>query len=137
MKNIFITTLSLLVITVPCFAKEKVYTDIFTATVVSVYDGDTITVNLDALPAVFSDNLGIRVYGVDTPEMKGSDKAKAILARDFVRSQCKIGDKVKLSNIRRDKYFRLDADIECSGKNIGEELLKKGMGKPYFGGTKK
>lgn len=121
-----------------CFtahAAEKVYTQDFVATIVSIYDGDTITVDIDGLPEVFSKAIGIRVYGVDTPEIKGPHKAEAIKARDFVRGICPIGSKVKLTNIRRDKYFRLDADVVCSGKSVGEELLKLGMGKAYFGGT--
>jgi len=134
MKKITLTILLFLCLTAS--AAEKVYKETFVATVVSVYDGDTLTVDIDAMPPVFGDNIGIRVYGIDTPEMKGPFKKEATKARDLVRSLCKIGSTIELSNIRRDKYFRLDADVICSGKNVGEELLKRGMAKPYFGGKK-
>ena len=117
-------------------AAERVYSDTFSATVVSIYDGDTITVDLAGVPEVFGSKLGVRVYGVDTPEIKGPYKREAIKARDYVRSVCKVGSTAHLSNIRRDKYFRLDADIECGGVNVGQELLKRKMGKLYFGGKK-
>lgn len=118
------------------FAAERVFNDTFSATVLSVYDGDTITVNLNGVPEVFGSKLGVRVYGVDTPEIKGPHKREAVKARDYVRSVCKVGSTVSLSNIRRDKYFRLDADIECGGVNVAKELLKRGLGKQYFGGKK-
>ena len=128
--------MALLLMTVPTAFAEVVYRAKFVATVVSVYDGDTITVNIRGIPDVFGRNLGVRVYGVDTPEMRGPDKIRAVLARDYVKSQCRIGAQAILTNIRRDKYFRIDADIVCNGTDIGKELLRQRMGKPYYGGTK-
>ncbi|MEC7218784.1 MAG: hypothetical protein VXW29_00075 [SAR324 cluster bacterium] len=38
---------------------------------VRAYDADTITVNSKDLPPVFDEELGIRVAGIDTPEIRG------------------------------------------------------------------
>ena len=49
--------------------------DIFTLTpdqVVEVYDGDTFKINLPSEHPLFGDNLAIRIFGIDTPELKGS-----------------------------------------------------------------
>jgi len=41
-----------------------------------------------------------------------------------------------LHNLGRDKYFRVLADVMIDGKNLTDLLIKKGLGKPYDGGTK-
>ncbi len=58
------------------------------ARVVSVYDGDTMTVDAE-LWAGLTARTTVRVAGVDTPEIRGecsAEKAQALRARDFVRS---------------------------------------------------
>lgn len=74
----------------PCWAgSDKIYAD--TATIErirSVYDGDTFRCDLAGYPAIVGENIGIRVNGIDTPEMKDKRptvKALARLARDYVR----------------------------------------------------
>ena len=37
---------------------------------ISNYDGDTVTVNIDNVPALFGSHIPVRVRGIDTPEMK-------------------------------------------------------------------
>ena len=58
------------------------------ARVVSVYDGDTLTVDAEPWPGLTA-RTKVRVAGVDTPEIRGkcqAEKDLAIQARDFVRS---------------------------------------------------
>ena len=58
------------------------------AHVVSVYDGDTLTVEAAPWPGLTA-RTGVRVAGVDTPEIRGkcqAEKDMAIRARDFVRA---------------------------------------------------
>ena len=55
---------------------------------VRAYDADTITVNLKDLPHVFGEELGIRVVGVNAPEIRGrcaQEDQPALQARDRVR----------------------------------------------------
>ena len=56
--------------------------DIFILTsnqVVDVYDGDTFKIVLPSMHPLFGDDLSIRLFGVDTPEMRGtSDEVKAL-----------------------------------------------------------
>ena len=68
------------------------------ARVVSVYDGDTLTVDAEPWPGLTA-RTAVRVAGVDTPEIRGkcpAEKDMAIRARDFVRSTVK--DQVQLAN---------------------------------------
>ncbi len=66
------------------------------ARVVSVYDGDTMTVDAEPWPGLVA-RTKVRVAGVDTPEIRGmcqAEKELAIRARDFVRST--VGATVRL-----------------------------------------
>ena len=70
------------------------------ARMVSVYDGDTLTVDAAPWPGLTARTL-VRVAGVDTPEIRGkcqAEKDMAVRARDFVRST--VGAQVQLTNVR-------------------------------------
>lgn len=107
-----------------------------TGTVVRVYDGDTVTVRLDALPAWLGREIGVRVAGIDTPELRDTRtavRALAYEARELTRLYCRPGAPVTLSGITRGKYFRLVATVTCDGTDIAAALLAAGLAKPYDG----
>lgn len=122
------------------FFPEKVkYGDVVVTKVVSVYDGDTIKVNVSGWPAIVGNKISVRVNGIDTPEMRDKSvkiKELANLAKDFVNRKLRKAEKVELLNMQRDKYFRILADVEIDGNNLGELLIKAKLAKPYDGGTK-
>ena len=103
------------------------------------YDGDTCTVNIPGdMPSVFSESIPIRILGIDTPEIRGQcakEKALAIKARDEARKFV-VGKKVILSNVQRDKYFRLVADMSTDEGDLATRLLDLNLAVPYDGGTK-
>jgi micrococcal nuclease len=105
----------------------------------SIYDGDTIRVSIHAWPAVAGQRIPVRLYGIDTPEM--SDKRPRVYklarsAKQFSVTQLRGAKRIELRQIRRDKYFRLLAEVWVDGRNLSELLLKAGLAKPYFGGKK-
>ncbi|ABB39602.1 nuclease (SNase domain-containing protein) [Oleidesulfovibrio alaskensis G20] len=108
--------------------------------VTSVYDGDTFRCDIDGWPAIIGKNIGIRINGIDTPEMRDKRpqvKALAIEARDFVRSRLKEANVIELRNIQRGKYFRIVADVYLDGSvNLAEELIQRGLACEYHGGKK-
>ena len=107
--------------------------------VVSVYDGDTFTINLNCTLKVMCEKVSVRVRGVDTPEIKGkTEREKALaqqakaFAQDFLKKK-----PISLNNCGRDKYFRLLCNVyNNTGKDLGEELIKAELGYAYQGGTK-
>ena len=108
------------------------------ARVVSVYDGDTVKVEASMWPGL-TWNGGVRVRGVDTPELRGkceTEKAKARAARDFVRAR--IGKRVTLTNVKKGKYAgRVVAGIRLAdGSDLTELLIQQGHGRPYGGGRR-
>lgn len=105
-------------------------------TVVKVYDGDTITVvaklKLDGSPYY---KFSVRLNGIDTPEMRGPDRDKAVLARDALSSLV-LHKIVRLENVKTEKYGRLLADIYVDEIHVNSWLIQEGYAKPYFGGKK-
>ena len=114
---------------------------IYLSKVLSVYDGDTITLAIKLDKHYFQRR--IRMYGYDSPEMKPLKKLKN---RDEIIKNAKIAKHVleeKILNkivechiIGFDKYGRILANIICSEENINDFMLKSGYGYEYFGGKK-
>ncbi len=106
--------------------------------VISIYDGDTIRVDLDCNTDVFCKNIPIRIYGIDTPEMKGkhADKPNAIKAKNFLEKSIQNAQTIELQNIQRGKYFRIVAKLMLDGQDIAQTMIVQNLGYPYFGGTK-
>lgn len=114
--------------------------------VISVYDGDTVNL-------VFLDGPGLlkhyrlRLYGVDTPEMKPPKNAEnraniiesAKNAREFLAE--KVENKIVFVRFKaEEKYGRLMGDIYLSNQpyeqSVNSMLIESGHALPYFGGSK-
>ncbi len=108
-----------------------------TAHVVSVYDGDTITVAAVPWPGI-TIRVGVRVDGIDTPEILGkceAEKGLAVRARDRVREL--VGTTVELRNVRHGKFAgRVVADVYVDGERLADVLIAEGLGRAYDGGTR-
>ena len=107
--------------------------------VISVYDGDTFRVDIDELSDIVGKNIAIRILGIDTPEIKGQcekEKQLAIKARDFTRHYLNNASSIQLSNLKRDKYFRLLADVYVDGKSLAAALLANNLAVKYSGNKK-
>lgn len=118
---------------------QQQYGSVFVDKVVRVYDGDTFYCNIDQWPKILGDNIGIRINGIDTPEMRGSSprvKALAVMAKMIVHDTLTGAEVIVLKNIKRGKYFRVVADVECDGQDMAQILIDAGLAKRYDGGTK-
>ena len=116
------------------------YGDVINVDVVRVYDGDTITVNIPTWPSIIGNKIGVRIFGIDTPELRtkcAEEKKLAIKAREFVKDKINKANSVDLKEILRGKYFRIVAKVLIDNKDISDVLIAQGLAVPYFGGTKK
>jgi micrococcal nuclease len=102
--------------------------------VVKVYDGDTITIATYFHDKVY--RFSVRLNGIDSPEIKGPNKADAVISRDAL-SALVMNKVVVLKNVKTEKYGRLLADVYMNGVNVSDWMLKAGHAVPYSGGTKK
>jgi len=107
--------------------------------IVRVYDGDTFFVTFPDLPAVFGENLGIRINGIDTPELRTSSKHEKFLAEQAKQTLAEFlynAKSIELRNVKRGKYFRLVADVIVDNEEVADKLIEYGLAVPYDGGTK-
>jgi micrococcal nuclease len=109
----------------------------YKAKVIDVYDGDSITLEID---------LGFhvkivekaRVNGIDTPELRSHSTLEKDLAktvRKYVRDLI-LDKEVEIISHKEGKYGRYLVDVGIDGKDLATELLRKGYAKPYDGGKK-
>lgn len=131
----------LLLVTLPFTINAKTtYPNITVSSVVSVYDGDTIKVNIDNYPAVIGEAISIRILGIDAPEIRGkcaSEKVKAIQARDYLRVILASASVVELHNVSRGNYFRLFANVIVDGIDVGQLMIEKQLAREYDGKYKR
>ena len=107
--------------------------------VVSVYDGDTFTCDIDGLHPLIGERIGVRIKGIDTPEINDQRphiKSKAIQAQRHLQKRLLTANKIELKSPERDKYFRVIADVFVDDVSMGREMLAKGFAKAYDGGKK-
>ncbi len=101
--------------------------------VIKVYDGDTITIGAVLYEVAY--RFSVRLDGIDTPELKGPNKEKAILARDDL-SNLVMNKIVQLKNIGNEKYGRILADVYLGDLHVNQWMKDKGHAVEYYGGKK-
>lgn len=134
-----IAVVCLLLFAVAAHGAPKTYGDAVVVEVTSIYDGDTFRCNLAGYPEIVGERIGIRINGIDTPELRDNRpavKALARTAKQYTVQRLREGRKIVLRNMKRGKYFRIVADVYVDGSNLGQELTALGLAKPYDGGKK-
>ena len=107
---------------------------------VRCYDGDTCTFNLPGIHPFFGEKIGVRIRGIDTPEIRGKcavEKRKAKTARDYLRRLLKSASRIDLVDVKRGKYFRIIATIMADGVDVVPLMIEKGLGRLYQGGKRR
>jgi micrococcal nuclease len=111
----------------------------YRARVVDVYDGDTVTVDVDLGFSMSLRKLKVRLSGIDAAEMRGGtneSRARAVLARDWLRSQI-LGKEIYLESKGIDKYGRWLGRIHTQDGNCcNDQLLVMGLAIQYSGGSR-
>lgn len=104
----------------------------YKAKVISVYDGDTCKIIAD-LGFGVSKKMTIRLYGINTPELRGEEREQGLISRDYVREL--ILNKEVIIETQKDKtgkYGRYLATIYIDGINLNEKLVTEGYAKEYM-----
>lgn len=110
------------------------------ADVVRVIDGDTFLADARVWPGQRI-TVGVRIRGVDAPEMRGrcsAEKRAARRARAILEELVR-GGRVRMTNISGGKYYgRVLADVTTSdGRAVGAALLAHSAARRYEGGRRK
>ena len=135
-----ITTLLLaLLFPMAAIAGPETFGSATVAQVRTIYDGDTFHADIAGWPAIAGAHIGIRVYGIDTPEMRGKCEEEKLLARKAKQRAVEIlrsAKVVELRRMQRGKYFRIVAEVYADGESLGDQLIAAGLAVPYYGKTK-
>jgi len=130
----------LLIFAMPVTAiADKAYGSVTIAEVTSIYDGDTFRANIPDYPPIIGQHMGIRINGVDTPEMRGKCEQETVLAKrakQYTLTMLRSAKTIELRNMQRGKYFRIVADVYADGQSVGVGLVREGLAVFYAGGKK-
>ena len=115
----------------------------YKAIITKVVDGDTVDVDIDLGFEVWLKNQRIRLYGIDTPESRTSDKTEKIfgkLAAAKVLEFCPVGSEIILqtkTDDSRGKYGRILGELVTKdGVNVNTFLVDNAYAVSYFGMSK-
>lgn len=105
-------------------------TDLYTykARITSVYDGDTVTADVDLGFRVWVRGEKLRLARIDAPEVRGSERPLGLISRDWLREKI-LGKDVLIRTIKdkRGKYGRYLVEIFLDGRNINDWLVEEGL----------
>jgi micrococcal nuclease len=107
----------------------------YKATVNSIYDGDTIRVDIDLGFGVIFRDQSLRLLGIDTPEVRGEERLHGLISKAFVVQRIPVGSVIKIvtQKDRKEKFGRYLATVYYGeeSNNLNEELLNSGMASRY------
>ena len=104
----------------------------YKATCVSVYDGDTVTLDISLGFNITMHKQKVRLLGINTPEVRGEERELGLISRDRLRELIDGKDVVIVTHKDKGgKYGRLLATIYLDGVNINQQLVDEGFAKAY------
>jgi micrococcal nuclease len=95
----------------------------YNAHVESVYDGDTITCDINVGFDIVIDDAKIRLYGIDAPELRGVEREQGIVSRDALRELID-GKDITMVYHGKGKYFRYVGEPYLDTINICDWMVR-------------
>ena len=140
MKNFI--ALAFVMLATPAIAQKTPVGVTYDAKIVRAIDGDTIVIAAPYLPAPLKPELGVRIFGVDTPEKSfrakcESEKVRGEQASVFVKDLIAGTKKHQVVLYDWDKFGgRVLGDILLDGMSLRDLLIKNSFARAYFGDAK-
>ena len=108
---------------------------VYKALVTKVYDGDTITCDIDLGFSVVLKDQKVRLRGINAPEVKGKTKEEGKKVRDILHK--KLIDKyvtIKTYRDKKEKFGRWLADVTIDDDivTVNQWLLNEGHAVPFM-----
>jgi micrococcal nuclease len=101
----------------------------YEAKIVDVYDGDTFTFYVDLGFDVWVKSK-LRLYGVNTPEVRGPERSRGLVVRDYVRKEI-LGKLVTINVFKKGKYGRYVASVLYPKDNVMTDLSEDLIARDY------
>ncbi len=108
---------------------------IYNAVVQSIYDGDTIRVDIDLGFGTWIKNVSLRLHGIDAFEIRGEEREMGLKAKEFLIEKIPPFSEVVIHTYkdRKEKYGRYLAIVyDKNGMNINQQLIVEGYAVPYL-----
>lgn len=100
----------------------------YKAFITAVYDGDTVTANIDLGCNVWLHGEKLRLFGIDAPEVRGEEREEGLKSRDWLRSVILNREVVvKTKKDKKGKYGRYLAEILVEGVDVATLSVAAGM----------
>lgn len=117
---------------------EKIEIFAYRAKVLSVYDGDTIRVKISLGFGLEMINESIRLFGINTPELRGETREAGLISRDYLRELI-LDKEITLITVKdsKGKYGRYLGTVYIDDPETGEsidvnnKLIEEGYAEVY------
>jgi micrococcal nuclease len=104
----------------------------YRAHIIKVYDGDTVTALVD-LGFHIQIEMNLRLYGIDTPEVRGEDRPQGLIARDYLANLILHHDVViRTIKDKQEKYGRYLAVIYLDELDVNQAMIDNGYAVEYM-----
>jgi len=104
----------------------------YKATCTSVYDGDSITLDINLGFNMVMHNQKIRLLGINTPEIRGDERESGLISPHRLRELIEGKDVLMLSHRdKTGKYGRWLATIYIDGLDVNQLLVDEGLAEVY------
>lgn len=103
----------------------------YKAKIIAVYDGDTVTAQVD-LGFLHFQVMKLRLFGIDTPELRGEEREQGLVVRDIVREMI-LDKEVEIESYKdkQGKFGRYLATIKIDGLDLNQWLVDNGHAEVY------
>lgn len=125
--------LSMMMVSIPIAQEQE--GPVRVSRVLRVYDGDTFYVEIDGWPSIVGSGIGIRIIGIDTPEIRGTSPCVKEMAYKSREELVRLlnTEEIYLYNMYRGKYFRIVATVRVNGYNVTERMIESGRAVAWDG----
>ncbi len=116
----------------------------YKAEVISVYDGDTVTLMIDQGMKHFA-RVKVRLVGINTPEIRTTDleeKERGYKAKNFLKDLIE-GKTVVVHTVKKGKFGRwlgvlwlYEEDMTELGQSLNDLMIQEGHAVAYDGGKR-
>ncbi len=101
----------------------------YKAKVTKVYDGDTITVDIDLGLKTWVKGEKLRLSGINAPEIRGEEREQGLLSRDHLRDIIPVGSSITIRTFKdkKGKYGRYLGEVFVKEVNVNEKMVDDGF----------
>jgi micrococcal nuclease len=115
--------------------KPEEYLYHYRAVATSIYDGDSVTADIDLGFGTWIKKQKLRLFGINTPEIRGEERGAGLEARTFVVAKLDLGKPFTIQSYtdKKGKYGRWLAIIFVDGDvlSLNQQLLDRGLAERY------